>query len=183
MPSPNAEESSKRVAIDPGGSALGLRQGETSGDKVARSEVEFAQHHGVGAAARQLHDGAVVGAGDRRGPAPRPVFALLCRQRVEIEQDVPLGLLAAVAVERRRPPQPARMRRVLPEIEDPRAAPGDYRDVVGPVEDRRERVAIGGKARVAKARHGRGILRLDPGERALAVDLFEPQIRVVVGRF
>ena len=91
------------------------------------------------------------------------------------------GVLAAVAVERRRPPQPARMLRVLPEIEDPRAAPSDDRDVVGPVEDRSERVAVGGKARVAKARQGRRVLRLDPGERPLAVDLFEPEIRVVVG--
>src|SRR5262249_58952875 len=97
------------VAIGPRGATLGFRQGETSSDKVARREVEFAQRHRIGAATPQLHYGAVVATRDRRCPAPRPVLALLCRQRVEVEQDVPFGLLAAVIVERRRPPQATRM--------------------------------------------------------------------------
>src|SRR5262245_61640660 len=102
--------------IEPSRAALGFRQCETRGDEVPRGEIEFAQHHRVGAAARQLYDGAIMGTGDRRGPAPRPVLALVGRQRVEVEQDVPLWVLAAVAVERRRPPQAARVYGVFPEI-------------------------------------------------------------------
>jgi len=119
---------------------------------------------------------------DRHGAAPGPVLALPRGQSVEIEQDVPLGLLAAVAVEHCRPPQAARMRRVLPEIENPHAAPGDQRDVVGAIEDCREGVSVGHEAGVAEPRQCPCILRLDPSERALTVDFFEPQIRVVVGR-
>ena len=123
-----------------------------------------------------------MGAVDRRGTAPRPILALFCRQRVEIEQDAPLGRLPAIAVEGRRAPQPARMRRVFPEVEDPRAASRDQWDVVRPVEDCSERVTIGRKALVAEARQGRRILRLDPGKRSLPVDLFELEVRVVVRR-
>ncbi len=148
-----------------------------------RAQVEFAQHYRIGATARQLQDGADVSDGNGRGPAPGPVFALPRRQRVEVEQDVPLRRLVTVTVERCRAPQAARVLGVFPEIEDFSAAPGDQRDVVGPVEDRRERVAIGGEARIAETRQGRGVLRFDPGQRRLTVDLFEPKVRIVVGRF
>jgi hypothetical protein len=73
--------------------------------------------------------------------------------------------------------------RVFPKIEDFSTAPGNYRDVVGPVEDRGEGVAIGCEAVVAETRQGCGILCFDPGERPLAIDLFEPEIGVVVGGF
>jgi len=75
------------------------------------------------------------------------------------------------------------MHRVLPEVEPPCAAPADQGDVVGSIEDRRKGVAISRKASVAEAPNGRRILRLDPSESALAVNLFEPEIRIVVGRF
>src|SRR6267142_2070411 len=72
---------------------------------------------------------------------------------------------------------------VLPEAENPGAAPCDERNIVGAVENRCERLTVSGKARIAETRQRRSILRLDPGERPFTVDLFEPQIRVVVGRF
>ena len=75
------------------------------------------------------------------------------------------------------------MRGVLPEIEDLGAAPGNDRNVVGPVEDRRERVAIGVETASPNRARVCAVLRLDPGERPLAVDLFEPEIGVVVGGF
>jgi hypothetical protein len=43
-----------------------------------------------------------------------------------------------------------------------------------------QRIAIGGKTRRAEPLHRRGILRFDPGERPLALDLFEPQVRIIV---
>src|SRR6516165_7263924 len=71
------------VAIEPGGSALGLRQGEASRNEVACGEIEFAQHNRVGAAARQHQDGAVMTTRDRHGAAPGPVLALPRGQSVE----------------------------------------------------------------------------------------------------
>src|SRR6266404_3892237 len=109
-----------------------------------------------------------------RLPSPRAR-----RDRAEF----PIGLRGAEAVERRCPPQPARMLRIFPEIENPRAAPCDERNIVGAVENRCEHLTIGCKARIANTRQRRRILRLDPGECPLTVDLFEPQIRIVVGCF
>ena len=86
--------------------------------KLLRGEIELAQHHRIGAAARQHQDGAVVGARDRRRAAPRPVLVFLRRQRVEVEEDVPVRLLGAEAVERGPPPQAARVLGILPEIEE-----------------------------------------------------------------
>ena len=173
----------QRVAIEPGGPAFRLGQRETAGYEIASNKVEFAQHHGIGAAARQHQNGTVVAARDRRSPAPRPIFALRCRERVEVEENFPVRLLAAVAVERSGAPQAARVLRVLPKIEDLGTAPGNYRDVVGPIVDRRERVAIGLETAIAEPRQGRGVLCVYPGERPLAVDLFEPEIGVVVRGF
>ena len=75
------------------------------------------------------------------------------------------------------------MLRVFPEIEEPRSPPRDDRNIVRPIENGGEDVAIGGKTGIAEPRQGRRILRFDPGERPLAVDLFEPEIGVVVGSF
>ena len=40
----------------------------------------------------------------------------------------------------------------------------------------------GGETHITELPEGRRILRLDPGERPLAVDLFEPEVGIVVGR-
>ena len=74
------------------------------------------------------------------------------------------------------------MVRVPPEIVQQPAAPGDVGDVVRPVEDRLQRVAIGLVRGVAVTREGLLALRRGPRERTRAVDVLEPEIRVVVGR-
>jgi hypothetical protein len=70
---------------------------------------------------------------------------------------------------------------ILPEIVDEAAAPVDERNVVRPVEDVSQRVAIPGKAGVGEFPQRQGILALDEGQCAFALDLFQPQIRIVVG--
>ena len=173
----------QRVAIEPSGPALRLGQGETAGYEVARGKIELAQHHRIGAAARQHQNGAVVAPRHRRSPAPYPILVFSCRERIEIEQKLPFRLHGSEAVERGGAPQPTGVRGILPEIEDSGAAPGNYWDIVGAVIDRREHVAIGCETGIAEPRQGRRVLRLDPGERPFTIDLFEPQIRVVVGGF
>src|SRR5260370_30652563 len=115
----------QRVAIEPAGTALRLGQRETAGYEVALGKVEFAQHYGVGTAARQHQNGTVVAARDRRGPAPCPILGFYCRERVEVEENFPVWPLAAEAVERSGAPQAARVLGVLPKIEDLGTAPGN----------------------------------------------------------
>src|SRR3984893_6470326 len=75
------------------------------------------------------------------------------------------------------------MLRIFPEIENPGAAPCDERNIVGAVENRSEHLTVGCKEGIAEARHRRRFLRLAPGECRFTVDLFEPQVWIVVGRF
>src|SRR5262245_15422982 len=72
---------------------------------------------------------------------------------------------------------------VLPQIEYLTATSIGVRDVVGPVEDSFEQDAVGPKLRIGEAPQGRRILRLDPCDRATALDLFEPEIGIIIGRF
>ena len=184
MSSPSARGQQQRVAIEPGGAALGLRQRETAGHEIREQQVELAQHHRIGAAARQHQDGAVVAARQRRGPAPRssPRLPSPRARRGRAECPTPAARCGSCRASSRRH-RPRGCSASFQKLKTLAAAPGDQRDVVGPVEDRREGVAIGGETRIAEPRQGRRVLRLDPGERPLAVDLLEPQIGVVVRRF
>jgi len=72
---------------------------------------------------------------------------------------------------------------VLPRIEQPFAAPVRKRNVVRPIENELECIAVGGKAAVTEPFHRCGILRLNPSQCARAFGLFEPKIGVIVRRF
>jgi hypothetical protein len=65
-------------------------------------------------------------------------------------------------------------------VEKP-AEPGHVRNIVGPVVDRRQGVAIGRKCRAAESLQRQPALLLDELQRALALDVLEPQIWIVVG--
>ena len=89
-----------------------------SGTKSARREVELAQHHRIGAAARQAENGAVMGAGQDRGALQNPVFVLLWRRARRDRAGHPSrALRCGSSPACVRPPKPARMRGVLPQIE------------------------------------------------------------------
>jgi hypothetical protein len=109
----------QRVAVQPLDAALGLGQSEAVRDKPPLAEIELTQHHGVAATAGQPQHGSVVRAGQGRGALPDPVLALVPRQGVEVDHDVPLGRGPAVGLEGRAPPEPARVRRVLPQVVQP----------------------------------------------------------------
>ena len=53
---------------------------------------------------------------DDVGPAPDPVLSVGGGQRVEVDQNVPFGIVGSVALERGAPPQPARVVGVAPEV-------------------------------------------------------------------
>ena len=170
----------QRVGIEPDRDALGFRQREAVRDEGAGLEVELAHHRGVAATAGELDERPGVAARQARGAAPHPVLALVAGQRVEVEEHLPGGIGLAVLAFRRAPPQAAGMPGILPQVVEEAAAPGDARDLVGPVERGLQAVAVGCVAPVGVGREGVGVLRLDPGQRPCAVDLLEPEIRVVV---
>jgi hypothetical protein len=140
-----------RVGIEPAHPALGFREHEAVLHESPAREIELAQHHGVAAAARETQDRTIVRARPRRGTAPDPVLAFGHGQGVDIEQDLPRRLVEAKALERGAPPQAAWVLGVEPEIVEPRSAPHDQRELVGPVEDRRQGVAVGGELSAAES--------------------------------
>jgi hypothetical protein len=57
------------------------------------------------------------------------------------------------------------------------------RNIVRPVENQFERVAVSGKAAVGEPFHCCGVLRLDPGQCLRALPLFKPEVGIIVRRF
>ena len=109
-----------------------------------------------------------------------PVFALGGGKRVEVQQHVPRRLAAPVILEARAPPEPARMHRVLPEIIEKPAPPGNVRNLVRPVEERGQRIAVQRELRVPEARKRPRVLGFHPAKRAGAFDVFEPKMGIVI---
>ena len=171
----------QRVGIEPAHPTLGLRQDKAVLHEGPGQQIEFAQHHGVAAAARQSHDRSVMRARPRQRATPDPVLALRRREGIDVEQDLPRGLVEAKAVQCGAPPQTAWIPGVEPEIVEPRSAARDEGELVGPVKDRRQSVAVGGEPCVAEVLQRAFGLGLDPGKRAPPLDFFEPQVGIVVG--
>ena len=180
MPSPYATRQQQRVAIEPISAAFGFRQMEAIRQELLGHGVELAQYDRIAAAARQAQDRAVMGAGQGRCAAPDPILVLSARQRVEVKDDLPLRLNGSEAAERGSPPEPARVGGILPIIVEVWTAPGDVRDVVWPIVDCGERIAIRREARMPEARERGLVLRVDPGQRTLALDLLKPEMRIVL---
>ena len=171
----------QRVPVQPVGAALGLRQIEAVANEGFGWDVELAQHGRIAAPARQTEDCQIVRARQRRRAMPHPVLLFLLRQGVDIQDDLPARLLRAEAVERRPPPQAARVLGILPEIVEMPSATHDERNVVWPVQNGRQGIPVPGKASIAEFRQRGAVLRLDPGQRAGALDVLEPQMGIVVG--
>ena len=142
-------------------------------------KVELAELQRVAAVRRHGDQAAPIVRRQAIGIGKDPVRALGRRQRVEVDDRLPIGRGGLVGGRRRAPPQSEIVFVVLPEIIDETTL-----DIaVGGIVARREQlecgVDIGIVARVA-AQLGGGarILLGDPGHRLLAVALFQPQERI-----
>ena len=113
---------------------------------------------------------------------PDPILFLVRRQRVNVEQNLPNWFFSAKAVERRSPPESTRVIGISPEVVEVSAPTHAERNMVTAVQQGCQRVAVAGKRSVAERRQGDTILCLYPGQRASALNLFEPQMRIVVRR-
>jgi len=149
----------------------------------ASGSVEFAHDLSVGAAAREEHQAARRIGRECVGTAPDPVLAFGRGERVEIENGLPGRLRLAVFGERGAPPQAALVGFVLPEVVDVLAAPRDVRDAVFRVQDLQKALARGCVLGARLQQLLRAcVLVAHPGERTIALDVFEPEEGVVVDR-
>src|SRR5690606_9698169 len=109
-------EDEYRVAVDPGQAALGLGSEEAVFHPLPAGQVELAGHVGVGAAARERDQAAVVVGAQAVGTVPDPVLALGGVERVQVQQQFPLGVVLAVFLERGAAPDAALVVPVAPEV-------------------------------------------------------------------
>ncbi len=169
------------VLVDPAHPALRLRQREPVLDERQRLQVELAHHGRVGAAPGQLDERAPVTGAQHRGALPHPVLALRLGQRVDVEDQLPVRVGPAVGLQRRAPPQPARVGRVLPEVVEVPVAPAHVRDAVVGVEDLADPVAqLGEPGRAGQLGDGLRVALPHPVQRSVPRDVLQPEVRVVI---
>src|SRR5690606_14877896 len=168
------------VLVDPVQAALGLGPEEAALDPGLALEVELAGDVGVGAAARQRDQAALVGRAQAVGAVPHPVLALGLVQRVEVEDRFPGGIGLAVLLERGAAPDAALVVTVLPEVVVVPADllhPGDLGVGVQHLADaglHGLELGRGGEGGV-----GPGVLGADPGQLALAGHVLQPLVGIV----
>src|SRR5262249_52485097 len=112
---------------------------------------------------------------------PDPVLVLLLRQRVDVEQDLPVGSLLPVLLQRGAPPQATGMGLVLPEVVEVGAAAADQRDALVSVEHQPD---LGAQLLApCPARQRRDALRValpPPPQRAPPGSALQPLVWVLV---
>src|SRR5690606_29686876 len=104
------------VAVDPAKATLGFIAEEAAFDPLLAGQVELAGDVGVGAAARQRDQAALVLGRQAIGAVPDPVLALGLVEGVEVDDGFPLGVVRAVGLQRGAAPEAALVLRVLPEV-------------------------------------------------------------------
>ena len=170
----------QRVFVAPAHRGLGLGQGEPVLDEGSLRGAELAVDDGVAAPAGQCQH-AVAGVGLETGGAlPHPGLCFLPSEGIDVEQRLPDGSLRPVRLEAGPAPDAALVPGVLPEVVEPLAPDRDVGNALVRVVD--APVGVVGLLELGhlfELGNGRRVASLDPGERILALDLLEPQVRVL----
>ncbi|MNE10008.1 hypothetical protein D3C80_1027030 [compost metagenome] len=170
------------VAVQPGQAMLAFGDDEAalSGrHEGLGGQVELAHDHGVLAAVRQVDQAAGLVRRQAVGALEHPVLAFSFRQGVDVEQGLPLRLVAAIAVQGRAAPDALGIGRVLPEIAQAFVQEADAGNAVGGRQDGLGLLAEGLVATVAgQGRQRLGVLGGDEGPGLDPVHLFQRQMIV-----
>ncbi len=171
----------QRVGIDPGDVGLRLGDDHAAVHELAVADVELAVGRCVGAAVGKRDHAAVVVRRKAGGAVPDPVLALFLRQLVEIDQHAPVGLAGDERLDGGDPPQALHVIGIGPVVGDAVAKHVlGLRDAGLVLEDRlRPRLDLFelGGARQALSRPR--VPFLDLRQRAVALDLLEPDVGIV----
>jgi hypothetical protein len=160
------------VLVDPADAALRLRQLEPAVDERQRRQVELTHDGRVGATPRQLDEGAPVPGAQHGRALPHPVLAVGLAKRVDVENDLPAGVVGAVPLQRGAPPQTTRVRGVLPEVVQVLATPARVRDAVVGVQHLADLVPQCGEPVAGQLGGGRRVVLPHPVQGGLVGDLF-----------
>ena len=169
------------VDVDPADVALGLGPAEAAFDEGLFGDVEFTGDGGVGAAAREIDQAAVVVGAQAVGAAPDPVHAFGLAQGVDVEQDFPRRVFLAVFGQRGAAPDALRVLLVAPEVVVVLAALGHVGNAGVGIEDVQQVLAHLFEAGISgQLLFGNGVSGADPVQGLFAFDVLKPQVGVVV---
>src|SRR5439155_25442881 len=93
-----------RVAVDPADGLLSVRKSETGRDEGVGVLVELSDAYGVLTAIRKMDEAQALFGRQAPSTFKDPVFLISDRQRVNIDDGLPVRVLAAIAVKRSTPP-------------------------------------------------------------------------------
>ena len=165
------------VAVDPLQAALGLGAEEAVFHPRLVVQVELAGDVGVGAAARERDQAAVVVRAQAVRAVPDPVLVLFGVERVQVQQQLPLRSVLAVLLQRGAAPDAALVVLVAPEVVVVVAHLADAGDaLVGVVDvqqlglERAEFIGVG------QLGLGDGVLLAHPGQRLVAGHFLQPLV-------
>ena len=170
------------IDIDPRYAPLRLRKIKPVGHKRPCLEVELASHICVSTTARKSDQSPLIIRPQQGRPLPNPILALRLGQRIEIEDDFPLGLSLLVLFERRSTPQSTLVVLVSPKVVI-KLTPLRYKRYTSiRIEDVQEVRLKFLKTRLRLHPLDRDrISCLDPLERFIPRDILKPQIGVLSG--
>ena len=169
-----------RVLVFPADLGLGFGKLEAVSDELTCAHIEFAHDRGIRAAPRQTDQRPCMVRLDNVGARPHPVLAVGLGQCVDVDQDIPRRRVGAVAVQRRAPPQTARVGRVAPEVVQILAAPPYIRDAGVGVEHLERLSAHRVEPPASQLLKRRVVASSHPLQRVLAGDVLKPEIRVAL---
>ena len=170
------------VLVDPADLAFRYRQREAALHERLVRNAELAHHGRIAAVRRQRNQAAFVRRLQAFHVLEHPARVLGLVQRVDVQQHLPRRLGLAVFGQRGAPPDAARVRLVAPEVVQVVAHAVDVGDACFGVEHFENAVAGACELGVVdELFRGSRVLLLHPVQRAGAVDVFQPQERIVAG--
>jgi len=168
------------VGVKPGGALLPLGEAEPVFHECPCGEVELAPFGGILAAIGEADHAPAIVRRQNAGALEHPVAPFRGGERIDIDERPPFRLRGRERGKARPTPQAPDMHIVLPEIGKPFAEEPRIGDAVGRGDDRQRRSVHRRIARVGfeEAKTAR-VLRADPAQRRRALNLLQPQKRIV----